>query len=153
MLLLTPTPHVTSHQINTMLFAYHKMRDLVTRPEDQLYVDCYLTIATMPFQDVQRWVQVYADLSALAASILRRSKLNKDKTALPKTGINPDILDLTVVVLDLVESQPGDAYWPQMKMIKALRLSVSQDGALIQMANALGVGVGVESDPRIRRGA
>lgn len=146
MLLLTPTPHVKSHQINTMLFAYHKMRDLVSRPEDKLYVDCYLTIATMPFQDLQRWVRIYADASALAGSILRRSKLAKDQ-GLPKTAIHPDILDLTVVVMDLVESQPGDAYWPQIKMIKALRLSANQPASLIRLAEMLGV-VQVETDGR-----
>lgn len=133
-----PTPQVKSHQINTMLFAYHKMRDLVVRPEDKLYVDCYLEIATMPFQEPQRWVNVYGNAAPAVKNIFRKSKVRESK-GLPQTGINPDILDLTVVVLDLIESQPGDPYWPQTKMIKGLRLSVDQPGGLVKMADLLGI--------------
>ena len=138
MLLIMPTPQVKSHQINTMLFAYHKMRDLVVRPEDKLYVDCYLEIATMPFQKPHRWVDVYGNASPAVKNIFRKSKLRESKGML-QTGINPDILDLTVVVLDLIESQPGDPYWPQTKMIKALRLSVEQPGGLLKIADLLGI--------------
>jgi hypothetical protein len=121
-----------------MLFAYHKMRDLDVRPEDKLYVDCYLEIATMPFQKPHRWVDVYGNASPAVKNIFRKSKLRESKGML-QTGINPDILDLTVVVLDLIESQPGDPYWPQTKMIKALRLSVEQPGGLLKMADLLGI--------------
>lgn len=152
-LLTIPAPNVKSPQVNTMLFAYHKMRDQVERPEDKLYVDCYLAIATMPFEDPQRWMDVYRKAQPLIRNIFHKSKVKSERSGTGKiltTGIHPDILDLTVVVLDLLDSQPDDPYYPQNKAIKALRLSANHGKDLVKMAEVLGVAEN-ESRPVLKR--
>jgi hypothetical protein len=47
------------------------------------------------------------------------------------------MLDLTLVVVDLISGNPSDPYWPQMKMLKALRLSVEEDDGLDTMCQLL----------------
>lgn len=147
MILAMPAPHIRSHQTSTMLFAYHKMLDAVQTERDRQYAEAFLRICTLPFED-KNWLEVYTGVQPTMKTIMLRQRTRAGKCQM---GINPDILDLTVIVLDLIESQPSDPYWPQRKMIQALRSSVCDVGLYKRFIGELGVCRRVRADRSRKR--
>lgn len=141
MILAIHAPQVGSHEINTLLIAHRKMLDMAVTEDEKRYAECFWKCVSLPIQSPKTWNLVYASAQGRIRTFFRRAQIRSTIPGSRKIlfQINSEMLDLTLVVIDLISVNPSDPYWPPIKMLKALRLSVEEEGGLDEMASLLKV--------------
>jgi len=139
MILAIHAPHIGSHEVNTLLIAHRKMLDMVVTEDEKRYVECFWQCVSLPIQSPKTWNLVYTAAQGRIRTFFRRAQI---RSTIPRSRrihsqVNSEMLDLTLVVVDLISGNPSDPYWPQVKMLKALRLSVEEDDGLDTMCQLL----------------
>lgn len=108
-------------EMRALAVASARSEDLVVTERDRVYARCFQKICQMRLRP--DWESTYSRWQAESARILRIQERTE-----PELGA--DLLDLTMILIDVLGAGPGDAFWPEVRMLRTLRISVEKKGGL-----------------------
>ena len=88
---------------------------------DLVYIDCFCRIVDLKLSP--GWEERYSRLQAESARVLRTKDL--DRVGRPK--IDPHLLDLTLVTIEMIGAIPGHPFWPESRLLRTLRIAAESD--------------------------
>jgi hypothetical protein len=73
------------------------------------------------------WESDYSRWQGMSSSVLRLRRRKESE-------VSPDLLDLTMILIDVLDSGPGDPFWPEVRLLRTLRIAAEREGGLAVMA-------------------
>jgi len=111
--------------MRALAVADSRSEDLVTSPSDRVFARCLQRICRMRLRP--DWESEYSRWQAESSRVLRIRERGKIE-------VSSDLLDLTMILIDVLDSGPGDPFWPEVRLLRTLRISAERSKGLEIMA-------------------
>lgn len=112
--------------IRALAVADLRSSDLAVTERDRVYAQVLQKICRMRLRP--DWESGYSLWQAESSRVFRLRQRTE-----PEVGA--DLLDLTMILIDVLDMGPGDAFWPEVRMLRTLRISAERQGGLDIMSN------------------
>jgi hypothetical protein len=127
LLLLEPKTIELRPELKALLAGERKLLDMAQSPDDLKCAQAFSAIARLRLQE--DWESRYVRLQAVSSEILRSPRAN--------TEILSEMLDLILIIIGMLGQKPGDAFWPEARLLRTLRCSVERRDGLEKISQAL----------------